>query len=248
MIASPIGQQVIRLPDVDSTNNFAANLCDSGKGDHGTVILADNQSNGRGQRGTKWHTLSGQNLIMSVILNPNHLKPENHFVLNQYVSVSIVHALEELGITASVKWPNDIYLNDKKIGGLLIENQIGAGKISRSIVGLGLNINQIDFQDLPYAGSLKTETQKDWNRDDVLSVLLELWTKNYTMMLTEAGKKVLNTAYHNELWRKDETHSFIDQTGKFEGKITGVTLNGELQVLAGEELRSYHLKEVSFVH
>ena len=133
-----IGSKIIHLESVDSTNNYAANLVRQGNCDHGTVILADDQFLGKGQRGSEWIATKGDNLTTSIVLTPDNLSVEDQFYLTCLASLSVVDTLKEYHIEASIKWPNDIYVEHKKIAGILIENSFQGNSIKSSIIGIGL--------------------------------------------------------------------------------------------------------------
>ena len=140
-----IGNKIVRLDSVDSTNNFAANLLREGKIGHGTVILADEQTAGRGQRGASWHSQGGMNLIFSVFVEHDNLSVDEQAHITHWVSLSVNDLLRAHDIASFIKWPNDLLVEDEKIGGILIENQLSGAFIRSSIIGVGLNVNQRFF-------------------------------------------------------------------------------------------------------
>jgi len=144
-----VGQNLIKLSAVDSTNNYLKNLTSNSEPlPEGTVIMAEHQFAGRGQRDSVWHAEAGKNLTFSLLLRPGFISVEKQFVLNMLVSVALNNVLlKYLPVGLSIKWPNDIYVNDRKIGGVLIENVIVGSNIKQSIIGIGLNINQSVFDD-----------------------------------------------------------------------------------------------------
>ena len=143
-----IGRKIIHLENVDSTNNYTANLLLKGEVDSGTVILADKQTQGRGQRGSVWSSNSGENMLFSLFLSTEILSVNDQFLLSQFVSVSLIQMLRNIGLNAEVKWPNDIYINNKKVAGILIENQLSGYTLKSSIIGVGLNVNQKLFENI----------------------------------------------------------------------------------------------------
>ena len=130
----PFGHRIIHLPSVDSTNNYTANLLREGKIGHGAVILADEQLAGRGQRGASWTSKAGENLLVTFLVTPDNLSVNDQEVLTQFITVSIADFLVKIGISASIKWPNDIYVDGKKLAGILIENALNGGNIATSII------------------------------------------------------------------------------------------------------------------
>lgn len=235
---------LIQLSTIDSTSNYAANLLKTTNVVNGTTILTKRQENGRGQLGTTWHTAPGKNLILSTIIFPM-LKNERAFYLNIAVSLAVNRTLKELGIESKVKWPNDIYVDGNKIAGILIENQIQGKQIHSSIIGLGLNVNQLIFPPEINATSIAMEKGIDMEITDVFEkyfVNLDF----YIDMLMQSNFDLLLKKYYSVLYRYNELYEFKDVTGNFEGRITGIDAVGKLQILTQKGLRKYDLKEVQF--
>ena len=166
-----IGCEIIHKEVVDSTNNYLTNLVHDGKISHGVVILADHQTNGRGQRNTIWQSIKSKNLLFSYFTTYKELQISEQFLITQYVSSAIHSFLKFKGVETSIKWPNDILFGNQKICGVLIENQIQGQLIKGSIIGIGLNINQEEFEDTS-ATSLKLITGKDYIISIILNELL----------------------------------------------------------------------------
>ena len=166
---------IIELDLTDSTNNYAMQLIDGNKAHPGLTIVANQQTAGKGQRGRTWVDIPGQSLLMSMIIAPKHTLAEQ-FLFNAAVATAIVNELQQLHDTwqVQVKWPNDIIINDKKAGGILIENVLRGSNWSYAVIGLGLNILQPSFPaDLPHATSLKAASGKDFDRRTILNALRE---------------------------------------------------------------------------
>jgi len=240
-----IGQKIMRFDKVDSTNNYTANLLKEGKIVHGTVIMSDEQTAGRGQRGANWTSNAGENMLFSLFVVPDNLSVENQVVLTHFASIAIVEVLRKIGISAEIKWPNDIYVNHKKIAGILIENTLKGGLIASSIIGIGLNVNQERFENIN-ATSIKRETNEFISIDSIvfkligeLNLLWEFIQKNdYTS---------LKNRYMKILYQLGKLAIYEDSLGQFEGVIEGVSDTGYLQIRKGEELIEYDLKEISFL-
>jgi BirA family transcriptional regulator, biotin operon repressor / biotin---[acetyl-CoA-carboxylase] ligase len=154
---------IIHLDTVDSTNNYIANLFQANNISFGTVVLADEQTAGRGQRGTKWQSSIGENLLSSLFVQWKSIAFQEQFKISMLVAIGICRYLQDLGIEAQIKWPNDILVNRKKICGTLIENQSQNGQISSSIIGIGMNVNQTIFADDIQAISLSQCLDKQHN-------------------------------------------------------------------------------------
>lgn len=240
-----IGKKIIRLDSVDSTNNYTANLNIEGKLDSGTVIMADEQTAGKGQRGAKWTSNAGENLLFTLFIKPDNLSVENQVTLTHFASLSIIEVLRKIGISSRIKWPNDIYVGHKKIAGILVENSIGQGKITSSIIGIGLNINQNSFPELN-ATSIKLLKHSFVSINDILFSLIQVM--NTFWMAIENGEiKNLRSEYLENLYMIDEVAYFEDADGKFQGTIKGTSPEGYLLIEKRNELKKYDLKEIRFI-
>ncbi|MFD1141256.1 biotin--[acetyl-CoA-carboxylase] ligase [Larkinella insperata] len=243
-----IGQKIKYLPTCQSTNDIAASLITNEAALDGTVVVTDHQTAGRGQRGNQWEAQPGQNLTFSVILQPSFLQANEQFWLNIAVSLGISDWLATyLNDRLKVKWPNDLYVEQRKIGGILIENTLYGYSIAWSVVGIGLNINQTRFQTAT-ATSLINETPNecDFVLPDVLPSLLESLEKRY-LALRAGQRDVLKTNYLQRLFRYQEESEFIADEERFRGMIVGVEESGRLAIQVGEKLKSFAFKEVEFV-
>jgi len=240
-----LGRKIIHLDSVDSTNNYAAMMVSHDKAVHGDVILADEQTAGRGQRGANWQSESGSNLLLSVILKPDNLSVERQFELTQLASLSVVDLLRKIGISAEIKWPNDIYVGNRKICGMLIENSLSGNHIKTAIVGIGLNVNQTKFE-LQTATSVKLETGLSISIQEVLFSFLGSFNTEYNAFCAN-GAVGLGKRYREQLMGFGQIRTFEDASGVFEGIIIGVDSKGKLIIQANEEERSYDLKEIRFI-
>jgi BirA family biotin operon repressor/biotin-[acetyl-CoA-carboxylase] ligase len=245
-----VGQNFITLKQVDSTNNFLKELLSNSKPlIEGTVIMAENQYAGRGQQQSGWHAEPGKNLTFSLLLKPVFLPVTDQFDLIRVISLGVFDALEPLlGPKLKIKWPNDIYYADSKLGGMLIENVLQSGQIKNSIIGIGLNVNQESFSpDLTKAISLKQILHQDYDLKTLLSEIcrhIEAWYLNL-----KAGKiPFIRKAYLSRLYWLDERKSFKTQDNVFTGTIKNVRDNGLLVVHNNnaEELE-FSLKEIEFL-
>ncbi|MFO0495619.1 MAG: biotin--[acetyl-CoA-carboxylase] ligase [Flavobacteriia bacterium] len=238
----PFGHRIIHLPSVDSTNNYAANLLREEKIGHGAVILADEQSAGRGQRGTSWTSKAGENLLVTFLALPDNLSVSNQEVITQFITVSIADFLGNIGISASIKWPNDIYVADKKLAGILIENALSSGNIVSSIIGVGLNVNQINFESLN-ATSIAAELGEKRPIMDVLFQLIDAMNKNWSAL----NNSQLKQRYLSNMYLLNVPAFFEDENGRFAGIIRGTDERGRLEIETNGKLKYYSLKEVSFL-
>lgn len=242
---------LIKLNATDSTNTFLSELSRANSLESPTVVLSDNQTAGRGQRGSSWYSEPGKSLSMSVYVRPRHLLAQDQFYLSMLVSLSIQKVLKEFGVPkVKVKWPNDILSYSKKLVGILIENTIKQGKIASSIIGIGVNVNTDLVESLPKLGSMYTQTNRKFVLEEVARRIVEDLVPKIDS-LSAANYADLKHAYEQQLFRKDQVSSFIDKDQEpFSGIIRGVTDVGELQIETSLEhaMRLYWPKEVSLLY
>ena len=240
-----IGKNLVYLPTCQSTNDEAADLLRLGKGFEGTVVITDYQTAGRGQRGNEWLTQGGENFTLSLILKPHFLSVSQQFYLNIAVSLGIHDFFDAfLGEPLKIKWPNDIYFNNQKLGGVLIENSLQHGRIESAIIGIGLNINQVMFES-PRATSLKRLILKEHTLHELLPDLLACLEKNY-LLLRNGHHNLLKTRYLQTLFRYQEVHSFRRGEAVFKGMIVGINETGLLAVQVENHLEYFDFKEISY--
>lgn len=243
------GKLIKYLPSCHSTNDFAVQMIQSENiVFEGTVIITDNQTAGRGQRGNTWEASSGENLTFSLILKPNFLKASDQFQLNVAISMGVFDFLSEfLDEDLSVKWSNDIYYGDQKMGGILIENSLQGYQIGHSVIGIGLNINQTDFNNLR-ATSLRKITKNPLNYDlsEMLEKLVEKLEKNY-LKIKNNEYESLKIKYLANLFRFQKYHYFKTNGQQFLGKIVGIDETGKLGIETEGNVIYFDFKAVEFV-
>jgi len=211
----------------------------------GFVVQTDFQTAGKGQVGNSWESEAGRNLLFSMVLYPQRVTVDNQFLLSQLVSLGIKEALDEYTDGITVKWPNDIYWNDKKLVGILIENSLQGTKIKSSVIGIGLNVNQKVFvSNAPNPVSLLRITGKRQNR----KLLLTKIRQNIQKLYTELSVTKIRAEYAEALYRKDGFYAYRANDETFQAKIISVHPDGqlELETEAGER-KEFYFKEVSFV-
>ena len=238
--------KLIKLNAIDSTNDFLKDLSHNQTLENFTVVTARAQTKGKGQHGAKWHTEEGKNLITSILIKNTLTNIEGVFQLNIAVALGMSEALKKLKIPSiCIKWPNDIMADNKKIAGILIENSIkGNGQIE-SIVGIGLNVNQVLFENLPKATSLKCITNSDYDTFEVLeSIVNEIQAK--IKFITENRTEKLWSEYDQNLFKKGIPMAFEGENeNKFMGIIQGVSQIGKLKVLLEDgSIRHFGIKEI----
>ena len=204
-----IGNHTIRLDSVDSTNNYAAKLLNQTKIPFGTVILAQFQYDGKGQRGSQWRGEAGENLTFSILIDGSQLKSTPFFLLSKCVAISIKNLIEQFtNKSVSLKWPNDVYVDKKKIAGILIENQWKGSNLYASIVGVGINVNQIKFSDELNATSLKLLSNQHHDLEDLLSQFCESFNWFYHLLLDGQFQKI-NMDYQSALFSLNKKCQFL---------------------------------------
>jgi BirA family biotin operon repressor/biotin-[acetyl-CoA-carboxylase] ligase len=245
-----VGQNLITIKQIDSTNNFLKELVSNSKPlIEGTVIMAEAQYAGRGQQQNGWHAEPGKNLTFSILLKPTFLSVTDQFDLVRAISLGVFDVLYPmLGDQLKIKWPNDIYYADKKMGGMLIENMIQGGQIKNAIIGIGLNINQEIFPGhLPNAVSVKQILHQDYDLKALLSEICRHIEAYYLNL--KAGKiSFVRKTYLSRLYWLNEKKSFRSKEGMFDGVINNVKDSGMLVVKNNkEEEMEFSLKEIEFV-
>ena len=235
------------MAETESTNNYAMQLV-SDKHREGTVVLAQYQRRGRGQAGSYWESEAGKNLLMSLILEPKFLEAGKQFYLSMVVSLGLVCFLKSYLNDVKIKWPNDIYVGDKKIAGILIEQLVKGSHIEASVVGIGLNVNQLTFlSEAPNPISMKQLTGKEYELDIILDeFLFEL--ENFYNILQKKNFIEIEREYLQNLFRINEWYHYRAGDEEFIARITGIGEFGQLQFEdQSGKIRSYLFKEVEFV-
>ena len=220
---------IIELDSIDSTNNYAMQLIDADKAQHGLTIVAQSQTAGKGQRGKSWMDKPGESLLMSMIVAPR-LLISDQFVFNASVAVAIANVLQKVNDswTIHIKWPNDMIINDKKAGGILIENVLRGSRWLYSVIGLGLNVKQAGFpEDLPYATSLKIASATDY---DVASIREQVQAQILAVLNTPATKEASMKRYNELLYKAGQKQAFSDENGSWEVLVLHTNTDGTLSV------------------
>jgi BirA family biotin operon repressor/biotin-[acetyl-CoA-carboxylase] ligase len=241
--------KLIKLDAIDSTNEFLKGLSNKQELENFTVVTAENQTKGKGQMGSVWNSEVGKNLVMSVFVK-NSLSDVNQiYNLNIAVSISVIQVLEALNIPAlSIKWPNDIMSYNFKIGGILIENSIKSDGTVNSVIGLGLNVNQINFVNLPKASSLAVICKTEFDKEALLYSIVDKFEKLLNVKNLQSDSLWLS--YTNSLFKKGIPMPFRDNKDHtFMGIIQGVSPYGLLQVLLEDDsVSEYSIKEIQMLY
>ena len=243
-----IGNLIVRLEVIDSTNNYAKQQIRENDLAEGTVFLTYEQTLGRGQQQNVWESEARQNLLFSIVLCPDFIEMRRQFQLSKVVSLGIYDAINKYVSGVKIKWPNDIYVGDRKLCGILIENSVMNGVLNNSIVGIGLNINQTVFRsDAPNPVSLKMLTNQHYDCEVILTEVLSEIDKYYCM-LRDGQDEWIDREFLTALYRLNEMHLYRSEDGLFEGQIIGVNEIGQLLIRKKDgKMLEFHFKEVEFL-
>jgi BirA family biotin operon repressor/biotin-[acetyl-CoA-carboxylase] ligase len=244
-----LSPEFLFYPALASTNTELKSLLSKKELAENTLVLTAHQTAGRGQIGNSWESEANKNLTFSILLRPNFLAPHLQFYISKIVSLALVDTIKQMAnVQATIKWPNDIYIKDEKVAGILIENSILGNQLDYCIVGIGLNVNQTLFHsDAPNPVSLKQITSTDYDLERFLEVLLENLEQRYHEL--EVNRlELINKSYLDSLYRKNGFHLFEDENGQFEASIKQINEMGLMTLLdkSGQK-KEYAFKEVSFV-
>ena len=241
--------KLIKLDAIDSTNDFLKALASQDELDNFTVVTAENQTKGKGQMGSKWQSESGKNLIMSALVKDFLYDNEQVFNLSIIVSLAVIETLKSFDIPdLCIKWPNDIMSYNKKIGGVLIENTLKSDGRIVSVVGLGLNVNQTNFTELPHASSLSVITKNTFDKDILPALIIEKIQEKITLWKTNSTD--FWKQYFNTLFKKGVPMPFKNLAGQnFMGIIQGVSSIGKIQILLEDDsVSEFDIKEIQMLY
>ena len=241
---------IIKLDAIDSTNTYLRQLSAIEPLQDGTVVVAKHQLKGRGQMGSLWNSQEAKNLTFSVFKDVSFITFEQHFCINLAVSLAVFKALQSFYVKGlMVKWPNDILAENKKIAGILIENVIKQNQINETIIGIGLNVNQTEFQDLPNASSLRLISGRTFDVDEVLQAILKELELQFEL-LKKGEFQQLKTSYEQQLFRKNKPSTFKNVEGAlFPGYIVVISDLGHLLVkVEDDHVKSFDLKEITLMY
>lgn len=249
--------RLIHVAETDSTNKYLQEIAQAEELPSGSIVLADYQTAGRGQTGNAWESEAGKNLTFSVFFRPASIPtaiPANRpFVISEMASLSLQSTLSQYIPDVTVKWPNDIYYQDRKIAGILIENTLAQGEITQSVIGIGLNVNQTEFRsNAPNPVSLAQITGTSFDKMDLLEVFRRQFTAQSERLRHAAetentGFDAIHHDYLQVLYRKDGFHNYADVNGTFEARIHHIEPDGHLVLERTDgRLSRYAFKEVAY--
>ncbi len=240
---------VLRLKELDSTNSYMKTLVREQQPEEGSVVIADFQLRGRGQMGNGWYSERGKNLLFSLLIYPENVLANKQFIISRIASLAVKNTLDQFTDDIRIKWPNDVYWKDKKIAGLLIENDVQGKYIMNSIIGIGININQEVFpEEIPNPVSIKQITGSEHDLDYIFNIFLREFFLLYRDFQS-GDVRAIEDEYMLDLYRINDYYWFEDKVGRFKAMIKEVQASGHLvlKTLEGDEERVYAFKEVSFV-
>ncbi|MBI4929994.1 MAG: biotin--[acetyl-CoA-carboxylase] ligase [Bacteroidetes bacterium] len=247
------GQYCIKLDKTDSTNSHLIELLATDNLPEGAVVITKKQERGRGQRGTNWESESGKNLTLSILLKPTFLKPDEQFVLSKAIAVAVADFIISLIprplslASVKIKWPNDIYIGNKKVAGILIENSVSGNSLCHSIIGIGINVNQEKFSaELLNPTSMKLETGKEFHLEECFEQLCSCIEKRYLQLRNHS--KEIDSDYLKNIYRFDEWANYNYKGEIIKARIIGVSKIGKLVLeREGGEVLECDVKEISFL-
>ena len=244
----PQTPRLFYLTEIDSTNKAIQRIAAVEELLSGSIVMADFQTAGRGQKGFSWESEAGKNLIFSILFHPVNVPANRPFVISEMASLSVKYTLDQYLTDITVKWPNDIYYKDLKITGILIENVIIARKIAQSVIGIGINVNQTEFiSDAPNPVSIAQITGQPLDRLKVFADFRRTFATQ-SERLNNACFDAIHDDYKNAMYRKEGYHKYADATGIFEARIHDIEPTGHLILERPDGSRSqYAFKEVTQV-
>jgi BirA family biotin operon repressor/biotin-[acetyl-CoA-carboxylase] ligase len=242
-----IGKNVVFLTHCHSTNELAKTMVKSSGLSNGSILITDFQENGRGQQGNIWVSEKGKNLLFTIVIKPVDFVPNKQYLLNVLTAAAIHKTLSKLmpSTKVEIKWPNDIFVNDQKIAGILIETSISNGRLETVYCGIGLNVNQGHFS-LNTATSMYLESGDAFDRDTVLETIILEMESGFELL--DSNKDELLAYYHANMRWNSELHSYMIDGAQTEGVIKGIDNHGKLIMEVSGQLRHFALKEITFLH
>jgi BirA family biotin operon repressor/biotin-[acetyl-CoA-carboxylase] ligase len=243
-----IGSKIKFFENLPSTNTYAIGLLKENRLSEGTIIQTNFQSAGRGYSSNKWESEDSKNLLISIVLYPTFINAENQFSISMAISLGICDFLEQFIPACTIKWPNDIYVKNDKIAGILIESSIAGEIIEYTIAGIGLNINQTEFsKNIPNPTSLSMITGVNYNIQEILKRLALTIDKRYKELISGETVRIKNE-YVLKLYRLNEWSDFKDEEGLFTGRLLSVNDEGKLIIERMDNITSdYAFKEIEFI-
>jgi BirA family biotin operon repressor/biotin-[acetyl-CoA-carboxylase] ligase len=237
--------RLVSFESLPSTNDYLKNLSLNGNVEEGTVILAMNQTRGRGQMDRVWNSEPGKNITLSLFLKPVNLSASGAFVLSKAIALSVYETIARYATDVSIKWPNDILVKGKKIAGILIENTISGDQVKTSIAGIGINVNQVTF-DNPQATSLALECEETFDVIDIVHTLIREIKVQYHLLVNEEYDE-LNQSYFERLYRGGQENTFSINGIESPYTIRDIEPDGRIMLQSGGEEKAYYYGEARWI-
>jgi len=240
--------RLFHIAETDSTNRYMRMICEMESLASGSIVLADFQTAGRGVSGSSWESEESKNLIFSVLYYPENVPANRPFVIAEMASLCVKYTLDKYLRDVTIKWPNDIYCRDNKISGILIENTLFQEKITQSIIGIGININQTSFHsDAPNPVSMMQVAGVEFDRMAIMNDFRQIF-KEQSERLNDLYFVSMHNDYLEAIYRKNKCYSYRDIYGVFEAIIRDVEPTGHLVLERKDgKISRYAFKEVSFI-
>lgn len=243
-----IGHELVFLPETDSTNHQMQMLLKSGDVAEGLVIQAGQQIAGRGQMGKRWVSEPNQNILMSFVLYPNFLLPEQQFYISIAMSLGVHDFLSGIIENCYIKWPNDLMVGKKKIAGILIQNTLSGEKISSTVVGIGLNVNQLQFDgNLSHATSLRLEAGILFSLDECVEKLNARLNDRY-VQLKSMDWTQMKEEYYARMMGMNQVSYYMVNGQTIKGIVRGVDENGGLKLEVDGQVHQYNFGEATYIY
>ena len=241
-----VGKNCFKFNEIGSTNDWLMNRLSDPKVYEGSIVFALHQTNGKGQRRAKWVSQPYKSLTFSILLKPRFISPINAFDLSICIALALFDSLNKLRSGFKIKWPNDIYFQDKKIAGILIENQMNQSVYQNAVVGIGLNVNQVKFESLTHVTSLKKIFGLEFPLEQVMEHVCECVEIRY-LQLRSGNFDVLKKEYLSNLYGYEIFRLYKFKNKLLNGKIVDILRNGHLQIeLLDGEIFDFDIKEIEF--
>ena len=239
---------LIHITETNSTNSYLTSLCNGQAVEEFTCVYADFQTSGRGQRGNSWESEAGENILFSFVVYPVFLEIRYQFLLSEITALALYDTLSSYTADLFIKWPNDIYWNNSKLCGTLIENDLTGAHINRSISGTGINLNQTLFKsNAPNPISLRQITGLTYSRENILRQFMS-HVVSYYELLREGKAEEISAKYNKHLYRRNGFFPYKDAKGTFYARIDNVEPSGKLILIdKNQSRREYLFKEVKFI-
>lgn len=242
-------RRIVRLEEAESTNLYLKQLAREEYLEEGSMVVADFQTVGRGQMGSTWFSSKGENLLFSLLIYPKDVLAKEQFIISRIASLAVKNTLDQFTDDIRIKWPNDIYWKERKIAGILIENDIEGRCIGNSVIGVGININEQSFPSgLLNPVSLLQITGSVHDRDYILNIFQREFFLLYRDF-QQGEVKAIEDEYMLDLYRVNGYYWYEDKNGRFMAEIDDVLPSGHLvlRIMDTNEERKYAFKEVAFV-